>query len=199
VVIADVTGKGLDAALLMAFARAVMHSALNASRGPAEAIDRTNRVLVGEHRGTLFITLLCAVLHPPTGRVRIASAGHEAPLLVPVDGGPVTEVGRAGVILGAFASVEAPETEIELAPGDRLLFYTDGVTDAVSPAGERFGDARLLAALEEARPGSARDLVATVRDRVLAFQGTADPADDVTLVALGRRPGRRRASGSSSR
>jgi serine phosphatase RsbU (regulator of sigma subunit) len=199
VVIADVTGKGLDAALLMAFARPVMHSALNASRGPAEAIDRTNRVLVGEHRGTLFITLLCALLHPPTGVLRIASAGHEAPLLVPAAGGPVTAVGRAGVLLGAFASVEPPETEVELAPGDRLLFYTDGVTDARSPTGERFGDARLLSALEEARTGSAQDLVATVRDRVLAFQGTAEPADDITLVALGRRPRRGRASRSRRR
>ena len=91
----------------MAFARPVMHSALNASRGPAEAIDRTNRVLVGEHRGTLFITLLCAVLQPTTGHVRIASAGHEPPLLVPADGGPIRAVGRAGVIMGAFASDRA--------------------------------------------------------------------------------------------
>ena len=187
IVVADVTGKGLDAALLMAFARPVMHSALDASRGPAEAIDRTNRVLVGEHRGTLFITMLCAVLQPSTRRVRIASAGHEPPLLVPGDGGPIREVGRAGVIIGAFASIEPPETELDLAPGDTLLCYTDGVTDARSPSGERFGDERLLATVEAARDGGAHDLVAAVRDRVQAFQQTADPADDITLVAVGRR------------
>jgi serine phosphatase RsbU (regulator of sigma subunit) len=192
IVIADVTGKGLDAALLMAFARPVMHSALSAASGPSDALARTNRVLVGEHRGTLFITAVVCVLHPPTGRVRIASAGHEAPLLVPGDGGPVTEVGRAGVLLGAWDTVAAPETEITLGPGDTLVFYTDGVTDAVAPSGERFGDKRLLAAIEASRTGSPQDMVAAVRDRVLAFAGSAEPADDVTLVAVGRSHRRRR-------
>ena len=192
VVVADVTGKGLDAALLMAFARPVMHSALMASRGPAEAIDRTNRVLVAEHRATLFITLLAAVLQPTTGRLRVASAGHEPPLLVPADGGPIREVGRAGVIMGAFTSIEPPETELTLAPGDALLCYTDGATDAVSPSGERFGDERLRATVESARGRTALELVAAVRDAVAAFQETAEPADDVTLVAVRRRPGSRR-------
>lgn len=196
VVIADVTGKGLDAALLMAFARPVMHSALNAARGPADAIERTNRVLVEERRGTLFITLLCAVLQPGTGRVRLASAGHEPPLLVPGDGGPIQAVGDAGVLIGAFASVSPPETEITLAPGDALLFYTDGVTDAVAPSGERFGDARLLEAVSEARSGSAQDLVATIRDHVQAFQESAEPADDLTLVAVTRRSAAQRGAGA---
>ncbi len=193
IVIADVTGKGLDAALLMAFARPVMHSALNAARGPADAIERTNRVLVEERRGTLFITLLCAVLQPGSGRVRLASAGHEPPLLVPGDGGPIRAIGDAGVLLGAFSSVAPPETEMTLAPGDTLLFYTDGVTDAVAPSGERFGDDRLLAAVAEARTGSAHDLVGAIKDRVRSFQESAEPADDLTLVAVGRH--RRRAGG----
>ncbi len=192
IVIADVTGKGLDAALLMAFSRPVMHSALNAARGPADAIERTNRVLVEEHRGTLFITALCAVLQPGTGRVRIASAGHEPPLLVPGDGGPIKPVGDVGVLMGAFASLGLPETEIDLAPGDMLVFYTDGVTDAVAPSGERFGDERLGTTIAEARTGSAHEVVATIRDRVQAFQGAAEPADDLTLVAIRRRPGRGR-------
>jgi len=194
-VVADVTGKGLDAALLMAFARPVMHSALTGSRGPAEAIDRTNRVLVGEGRGTLFITLLCAVLAPATGHVRVASAGHEPPLLVPADGGAIRPVGRPGVIIGAFESVEAPEVELTLAPGDVLVGYTDGVTDARSPSGDRFGDERLVATLDAARPGSAPMLVAAIRDALAAFQGAEEPADDVTIVAVGRRARRARRGG----
>ena len=186
IVIADVTGKGLDAALLMAFTRPVMHSALNASRGPAEALERTNRVLVEERRGTLFITALCAVLEPRTGRVRVASAGHEPPWLVPGDGGPLRTVGDPGVLMGAFATVSPPEVETSLDPGDTLLFYTDGVTDAVSPSGDRFGDGRLVATITAARDGSAHALVAAVRDAVMAFQGTAEPADDLTIVAVGR-------------
>jgi sigma-B regulation protein RsbU (phosphoserine phosphatase) len=186
IAVADVTGKGLDAALLMAFTRPVLHSALNAAKRPADALRRTNRVLVGEHRGTLFITAISAVLTPGTGRIRIANAGHEPPWLIPADGGAIRPVGDAGVLLGAFDEVEPPEVTVVLAPGDRLLFYTDGATDAVDPAGERFGEARLLATITSARDGSARDLVDAARDAVTSFQGSAEPADDLTLVAIGR-------------
>lgn len=195
IVIADVTGKGLDAALLMAFSRPVMHSALNAARGPADALVRTNRVLVGERRGTLFITALCARLQPGSGHVRVASAGHEPPWHIPADGGPVREVGTSGVLLGAFASIDPPETELTLERGDLLLFYTDGVTDVRGPTGERFGDARLAATVERARHGSAHDLVAEIRDAVAHFQEAVEAADDVTIVAVGRHRGRRRRAG----
>jgi sigma-B regulation protein RsbU (phosphoserine phosphatase) len=197
IVIADVTGKGLDAALLMAFSRPVMHSALNAANGPADALVRTNRVLVQERRGTLFITAVHAILRPRTGAIRIANAGHESPLLIPADGRPIEPVGDAGVLLGAFGTIEPPEVEITLQPGDRLLFYTDGATDAVGPGGERFGDARLLATLEAARAGSAHDLVAAVREAIDRFTGPAEPADDLTLVAVGRHRPRPRARGGT--
>lgn len=196
IVIADVTGKGLDAALLMAFSRPVMHTALNAASGPAEALQRTNTVLVEDRRGTLFITAVCAILHPKDGRVRVAGAGHEPPLLIPGDGGPIVEVGGAGVLLGAFAAISPPEVEATLEPGDTLFFYTDGVTDAVDPSGARFGDDRLRRALAAAQGGSAHDLVAAVSAAVQAFQIEAEPADDVTIVAVGRHR-RVRASGAS--
>jgi serine phosphatase RsbU (regulator of sigma subunit) len=199
IVIADVTGKGLDAALLMAFSRPVMHSAINASRGPAEALERTNRVLVEERRGTLFITALCAVLEPRSGRLRVASAGHESPWLVPGDDGPIRPVGTPGVMMGAFAAIHPPEDEIVLAPGDTLFCYTDGVTDARGPSGARFGDARLLETLEDARPGTAHELVAAVSDAVRAFQGATEAADDVTIVAVGRARPRRRGRAPTGR
>ena len=198
--IADVTGKGLDAALLMAFSRPVMHSALEAANGPADALERTNRVLVGERRGTLFITAIAALLEPRTGRIRIANAGHEPPLLVAADGGEIEPVGTPGVLLGAFATLDAPATETLLEPGDRLLFYTDGVTDARGPSGERFGDDRLVATLEAARAGGASDLVQAVVEAVATFAGATEPADDLTLVAIGRRSrGRRRGPASGMR
>ena len=188
IVIADVDGKGLDtAALLMAFSRAVMHTALDAARGPADALERTNcNVLAEERRGTLFVTALCAVLDPLTGRMRISSAGHEPPWLVPGDGGPIRPVGDPGVLVGMFASLGVGEVETTLEPGDAMLFYTDGVTDAIAPTGERFGDDRLLATIAAARAGSAQDLVAAVRADVEAFQGATEPADDVTMVVVGR-------------
>lgn len=186
IVIADVTGKGIAAALLMAFARPVMHTALGAATGPADALVRTNRVLVEEHRSALFITALCATLELPTGHVRIANAGHEPPLLIPGVGGAIRQIPGAGVLLGVFPSLDLVETELDLGPGDVLVLYTDGVTDAVAPSGERFGEPRLYATIEAARRGTAHDVVAAVRDAVAGFRQTVEPADDVTVVAIGR-------------
>jgi len=186
------------AALLMAFTRPVMHTALNAASGPADALARTNRVLVGEQRATLFITAICAVLRPRTGTIQIANAGHEPPLLVPGDGTPIRPIGDSGVLLGAFGSLDAPEVTTTLAPGDVLVFYTDGATDTVDPSGARFGDDRLLAAIEAGRGGSAHELVASVRDAIDAFRAASEPADDLTIAAIGRQRRRRSGSGSAT-
>lgn len=186
VVIADVTGKGIGAGMLMAFARPVIHAALEASPGPAEALDRTNRILVDEIRSGLFITAIAGVLDVTTGRLRMANAGHEPPLFVPGDDGPISAVEGGGVLLGAFRSLGAPELDVRLRPGDSLVLYTDGVTDAIGPSGERFGDHRLLMTLEAARRGSAHDIVAALRDAVADFRGSVPPADDITIVVIGR-------------
>jgi sigma-B regulation protein RsbU (phosphoserine phosphatase) len=186
VVVADVTGKGIAAALLMAFARPVIHAALDNASGPADALERTNRVL-RERRASLFITALCATLTLSTGRLRLANAGHESPLLVRRDGSPIEPMEGSGPLLGAFGSLDLVETVTELQPGDIALLYTDGVTDARSATGERFEDDRLYRAIEAARGGSAHDVVVSIRDSVNAFQAGTLPADDVTVVAIGRR------------
>ena len=186
VVIADVTGKGIGAGMLMAFARPVIHAALDHSPGPAEALERTNRILVDEIRSGLFITAIAGVLDVTTGRLRMANAGHEPPLMVPADGGPIDAIEGGGVLLGAFRSLGAPELDVRLRPGDMLLLYTDGVTDAIGPSGERFGEPRLLATVEAARQGSAHDIVTALRDAVADFRGSVPPSDDITIVVIGR-------------
>jgi serine phosphatase RsbU (regulator of sigma subunit) len=186
VVIADVAGKGIAAALLMAFARPVIHSALTAASGPADALERTNHILVDELRTALFITALVGRLDVRTGQLRIANAGHESPLLVPGDGGPIRPVEGCGPLLGAFPALDLVEIEVGLKPGDQLMLYTDGVTDSRAPSGERFGKPRLIEALERARGLTAHDLVAAVRDNVALFRRSMDPVDDVTIVAIGR-------------
>lgn len=186
IVIADVTGKGIAAGLLMAFSRPVLHGALDLAPGPADALERTNRILVEERRSTLFITALAATLELRTGAMVLANAGHECPLLVPADGTAIRPLGEAGVMLGAFRTLGLDDAAVSLQPGDLLFLYTDGVTDARNVDGERFGDDRLLATLEAARTGSADDVVAAVRDAVDDFQATVEPADDVTIVAVRR-------------
>ena len=186
IVIADVAGKGIAAALLMAFARPIIHTALGAASGPADALERTNRILVDEIHTALFITALVGRLEPASGRVRMANAGHEPALVVPGDGGPIQEIEVGGPLLGAFSPLAVMETEIELAPGDRLILYTDGVTDSQAPSMERFGRPRLLETIEGNRGGSAHDLVHAIRDAETSFRATAACADDVTIVAIGR-------------
>jgi len=189
-VIADVTGKGIAAALLMAFSRPLLHAAIDHTTTPAGALDRTNTILVGERRTSLFITALCARLDIPTGRLQLANAGHEPPLHIPADGGPASLVLGSGTLLGAFPDIDVPPVEWWLGPGDTALFYTDGVTDAQSPSGERFDEGGLLAAVERARGGSARDLIDGISGALERFVAGAEPADDITMVALRRSPDR---------
>lgn len=187
IVIADVTGKGIAAALLMAFARPLIHSAIDHVTGPAQALERVNHILVGERRTSLFITALAAELDIRTGILRLANAGHEPPLFIPGDGSPPGLILGSGPLVGAFPTLDLPEVEALMAPGDVVLLYTDGVTDARSPAGERFDETGLLAAIERARGGTAHDIVREVCDSVDAFAHGAEPADDITIVGIGRR------------
>jgi len=105
---------------------------------------------------------------------------------VPGDDRPIGAIEGGGVLIGAFRSLGTPELDVELGPGDSLVLYTDGVTDAIDASGERFGEPRMLAAIEAARRGTAHDIVAALRDAVAAFRGRVPPADDVTIVVIGR-------------
>jgi sigma-B regulation protein RsbU (phosphoserine phosphatase) len=185
--------------LLMAFARPLIHAAIDNTTGPADALERTNRVL-RERRASLFITALCGTLSLSSGRLRLANAGHESPLLVRHDGSPIVSIDGCGPLLGAFPSLDLVETTTTLGHGDFAVLYTDGVTDARASSGERFEEARLLAAIEAARGGSATDIVESITGAVDRFQAGMPPADDITLVVIGRRarPGRRRARSSGA-
>jgi len=188
VVIADVTGKGIAAALLMAFVRPLLHAAIDHTTGPSEALERTNRILVDERRSSLFITALAGRLDLRTGSLRLANAGHEPPLILPADGSPPTWLHGAGPLVGAFNRLDVPEITIDLEPGDLALLYTDGITDARSPGGERFDEWRMLETIEAARGGSAQELVTALADTVCAFQEPSPPVDDITIVAIRRLP-----------
>jgi sigma-B regulation protein RsbU (phosphoserine phosphatase) len=186
----------------MAFARPLIRSAIDQARDPLVALERTNSILVQERRSALFITALAAVLDLRTHVLRVGNAGHEPPLIVPADGRPIGWLTGSGPLIGAFPSLDLVPCELTLGPGDLVLFYTDGVTDTRAASGERFGDDRLVAAVDGARDGSARDVVDAVVAATSAFQGDMPAADDVTMVALRRAAspatGRRRATTAPS-
>ena len=187
-VVADVTGKGLPAALMMAFSRAVLRAAAYNGSGPSDALRRTNRVLVRDARTGLFLTALIAVLDPADGRLRYASAGHEFPLIRRHGSRRVRELRSQGAMLGLLEHLAVRDRTVALQPGDLFVAYTDGVTDAAAPDGSRFGLERLLELVREASEATAGEVVAAVMAALEQFAGDAEPADDITVLAIRRSP-----------
>jgi phosphoserine phosphatase RsbU/P len=193
--VADVTGKGIPAALLMAFARPLLHAAIDNATEPVEALERTNRILVEERRSSLFITALCGVVDLRRGIVRLANAGHEPPLFVPANGGAIASIEGSGPLLGAFHRLDLVERSVVMTPGDLLLLYTDGVTDARAADGRRFGYDRLIEVLDSTRGAPPATIVEAICAACHRFQAGEAMADDITILAIrreGRRPGGRR-------
>ena len=190
IVIADVSGKGISAAILMAFVRPVMRSALDRSGDPVMALELTNHILVDERRTGLFVTMLAGVLDLDSGILTFANAGHEMPLLVPGDGSPPRWIEGGGPLVGMFGKLNLTAETLAIQPGDRLLLYTDGIADAASASveGARFGTARFARLAGGTSDGTAQATCEAIIDSVLAFQGDSEPADDLALLVLRRLP-----------
>lgn len=184
---ADVSGKGIAAALLMAFLRPVIRSALDRSGDPVEALERTNGILVNERRTGLFVTVVCGVLNLDTGVFTFANAGHEMPILARPGPAEATQIPGGGPLVGVFGRLDLAPLSVEVRPGERLIIYTDGIPDAQAPGGERYGEVRLLDAIRGTCNGPAVDTCRAVIQGVLGFQADADPADDLALLVLRRR------------
>jgi sigma-B regulation protein RsbU (phosphoserine phosphatase) len=180
-VLGDVCGKGPEAAVVTALLRYAVRAAAAAAAEPAVALRITNDVLVG-HDTDRFCTALLVQLVRRDGswRAIVCAAGHPLPVLVPASG-DARVVGEPGSLLGVMASPSLPVTAVDLAPGDRLLLYTDGVTEARRDRGE-YGEERLLARATGTAPGAA-SLVSAVLDDVLSFQHGV-PRDDIALLAI---------------
>jgi serine phosphatase RsbU (regulator of sigma subunit) len=184
-VVADVTGKGVPAALMMAYARAVLRAESMSGRGPAAVLGRTNELIMLDRQTRLFLSAFYAQLDLDSGHLVFASAGHDAPLWVARGGSACRELGAPGVILGAFRGIGLEEREIDLAPGDSLILYTDGVTEARDHDGQLFGDERLASAAMAAR-GRADAILESIANAVSAFTAGAPQADDLTMVVVQR-------------
>ncbi len=185
--IADVTGKGVPAALLMADTKALLHAAADNADDPADALARVNRILTLERRSSLFVTAALAEVDADTGALRLASAGHEPPLLVG-EGGRVEPIRAGGPILGAFAGATYDLGDCQVAPGDSVVLYTDGITDTRDESGAFYGERRLLALLAELGGLEPDDLRAAVLDDVRSFRGDAEVFDDLTILVARREP-----------
>ena len=170
----------------MAVVRPVLRSTLERSADPVEALERPHHVLVDERRTGLFVTILAGVLDLDTGVFTFANAGHEMPLLAPPGGEEPRFIPGGGPLIGVFGRLDLSPISVEIRPGDRLVLYTDGITDAQAPDGERFGTQRLRDAVRDSCDGQAWETCRAVISGVSEFQADAQPADDLALLVLRR-------------
>lgn len=188
--VGDVTGKGVPASLFMALSKALSRSLLMRPATPLDAaIREINAELSRDNRQAMAVSVLVGVLEPGTGRLDLCCAGHDNPVIVdaqgvarqlPLDGGPPLCVAE---------TFPYPVETHHLGPDDLLIAFTDGLTEAQSPTQELFGRKRMLAAAAEAaRAGDVSAAIDALAARVRAFEAGAEPSDDLTILALRRRP-----------
>ncbi len=185
-VIADVAGKGVPAALFMTLSRTIMRTIAFNRRAPKAVLSRCNEIILRDNQSEMFLTAGYAVVDLADGQLTYANGGHNPPLWYQSRSGQVMKMQAKGVILGAFPQIMLEECVVQLESGDVVLFYTDGVTEAVDAAGYEFGERRLIAALEAHVSQNAEAIVQAIVSAVHAFIGSTTPADDLTLFVLKR-------------
>jgi len=184
-VIADVSGKGMSAALVMAVTRTIVRNLAENGKTPARILAETNELLRESHGGSAFVTILLGIYNTNSGRIMYANGGHSPPLLVDRHGN-ARSVGEAtGTIVGMLENQEYANAEMRLLPGETLLLFTDGITEARSPGGEFYGEGRIRAFLEANHGKSAEALCDTLEKEICDFQ-KMNLADDLTILALRR-------------
>jgi sigma-B regulation protein RsbU (phosphoserine phosphatase) len=186
--VGDVSGKGMPAALFMIAVRTLCRHLAPSAQGPAELLKRLNAALVADNPTALFVTLVHGVYDRRDGSVLLACGGHPLPLLRRSNGAVEEVPLRSGVMLGcSVLELTVSDTRLDLRPGETLILYTDGMTEAFSPTREMFGPKRLCEVLGGSRTAlSLEDCAAEAAAAVQRFTGQAELQDDQTLLLLRR-------------
>ena len=183
--IADVSGKGVPAALFMMASKIILQSVAMLGKSPGEILTKTNEAICSNNEAQMFVTVWLGILELSTGKLTCANAGHEYPVLKRKDGGFALYKDRHGFVLGGMDGIVYKEYEIQLEPGDKLFVYTDGVPEATNLEQALFGTERMLSALN-ACPDAAtpQDVLEQVRRAVDDFVRGAEQFDDLTMLCL---------------
>jgi serine phosphatase RsbU (regulator of sigma subunit) len=184
--VGDVAGKGMPAALLMSSLQARVQVLFEDPTNLAALVTRLNRVISTNCPANRFISFFIGILNPRTNELTYVNAGHNPPLLARPDG-TVQKLEGTGVILGILPIAEYEQDTCKLDPGDVVVLFSDGVTEATRPdSDEEFGEERLAKAVAELRGQSAQAIIEAINQRVYEFTNGAPPADDITLVVAKR-------------
>ncbi len=183
-VVADVSGKGVPAALFMVIAKTLIKNRALTGGTPSEILSYANEQLCEGNEAELFVTVWLAILNIRTGKGIAANAGHEHPALRRADGSFELVVYKHSPAVATMEGMRFREHEFELHPGDTLMCYTDGVTEATNKNDELFGNDRLLAALNKDPDANVEDIIKNVKNDIDAFVGDAPQFDDITMLCL---------------
>ena len=185
-VVADVSDKGVPAALFMMSSRTLLKGAAIGLDAPGKVLSEVNQLLQEENDAAMFVTVFYATFDPESGELTYANGGHNTPLVVHADGSSTVIPPTGGVALGVVPDFTYEESAMTLQPGDRVVLYTDGVTEAENDHGDQFGLERLCEIFTNGTPTDVRATNEAVFAAVEAFAGDAPQFDDVTCLTLRR-------------
>ena len=184
IVMADVSGKGVPAALFMMISKTLLKSAAQSGLSPKAVLEKVNNQLCENNDAEMFVTVWLGILEISTGKMKCANAGHEYPAIMRRGGGFQLFKDKHGLVLAGMEGARYREYELDLNEGDRLFVYTDGVPEATNADTVLYGTDRMLHALNEAKDRSCCELLASLHRDVDAFVGAADQFDDITMLCI---------------
>ncbi|CAK7044476.1 MAG: Phosphoserine phosphatase RsbU [Parabacteroides distasonis] len=182
--IADVSDKGIPAAIFMAISRTVIRSTALRQLSPAACMRESNELLCRESVNGMFVTAFYAILNIHTGDVVYCNGGHNRPVWIRKNGEVSLLAATGDMALGVVPELAYKEQSLKLEAGDSLFLYTDGITEAMNPRNEQYGDIRLLEACSAARNQSPQSMVDGISGSVRSFADGVAQSDDITMLAL---------------
>ena len=184
IVIADVSGKGVPAALVMVITKTLIKNEVSMGLSPSAAFTKVNHMLCEGNDNNMFVTAWMGVLNTETGVLTYVNAGHNPPLVRLADGGFTFLQTRPGLVLAGMDGLRYRQYELQMHPGDRIFLYTDGITEASNPAKELYGNDRLQAYLNAHTNAPLKEMLSGLTADINAFAGTEPQFDDMTMLML---------------
>ena len=185
-VIADVTDKGAPAALFMVFSNSIVRASVHPSISPADSIANANRLICSKSPNAMFVSLVYVLIDTKTGQATYVNAGHNPPLYYHAGEDRLERLSRTGMVLGIEPETGFTQRSLDLQPGDLILLYTDGLTDAINAQEQEFGMDLLEVIVWENRHLSAEEIINRLEEALIKHSGDITPFDDVTLLLVKR-------------
>ena len=183
-VIADVSGKGIPAAMFMMMAKSMIQTQVMTGHSPKQVLSDVNRLICANNRENMFVTVWLGILNIKTGVITASNAGHEYPIIKTPDGEFEILKDKHGFVIGGMARMKFTEYEQQMQPGSKLFVYTDGVPEATNSAEELFGLDRTVNALNRVKDSDPMEILKSVEHDVAEFVGGAEQFDDLTMLGL---------------